>query len=66
MKIKIIKADKPTFWYAADVEATFDVVDRGGKDYILSEDYLLGEDCPWRLIQKSDCVVLNTDREENR
>lgn len=59
MKIKIIKAGKPTYWYADSVGATLEVVDRHKEDYTLAEDYLLGEDAVWRHIAKDDCVILN-------
>jgi len=64
MKVKIIRAGKPTFWYAAHVGATVEVVDKHRYDYTLKEDWERGDDAPWRHIFKADCVILSENEAE--
>ncbi len=50
-KVKIIKAEKATYWYADRIGEIFEVIDLCSNDYTVSND--LGS-----FIDKSDCVVL--------
>jgi hypothetical protein len=53
MKVRIIKASKPTYWYAGRIGETFEIRDKRGID----GDYVVvGDD--YRGIKKSDCEVV--------
>jgi len=57
LTVQIVKAKRSSCWYANLVGKTFKVyVDR--KYYIIKEDYDLGNEFPWRHIDKEDAVVL--------
>jgi len=64
MKIKIIKESEANMWYNAHVGETFEVDERKTTEdyYTVKETFLR-----WvRHVFKSDCVVLNTENEEDR
>lgn len=63
MKIRIIKATKPTYWYAVYVGVVFDVDNYSDEAFVTKVDK---DKAVQRHFMKDDCVVLNTENEENR
>src|ERR1700694_595516 len=60
LNVKILKGSEyPECWYRNLVGEEFDVIDEGRREnYIVAEDYLLGHNAAWRLIEKAHCEIL--------
>ena len=59
MKVRIERAEYPTYWYAKHIGETFEVEQYDSKSYVLAEDK---PTAIWRMIEVSDCVVLTGDK----
>ena len=53
LKVEVIKADSPSYWYSGLEGETFTVYDNR-RDYILKEDYDRGHHAIWRHLEKED------------
>lgn len=52
-----VRISNPRFWYSKHLNETFDVLKTPDEDdYVLTEDYIKGEDATKRLIKKCDCI----------
>jgi len=66
IRIKVISAGKPTYWYSNKIGKEYDVYsgvtdeDRAltGEDYVDAEDYELGAEL-WHQLRPSDCEIVS-------
>jgi len=65
-EVQILRAGKPTYWYAGLKGSIFTVYDNR-RDYILKEDYDRGYHAAWRHIDKDECrEAVNSPSIENK
>ena len=59
LKVRIIKAQKPSYWYADLIGQVFEVyLDEIHNKFIMKSDYDRGNNAAWGIISPEDCEVI--------
>jgi len=65
LRVRITGCSRSSWWYASAIGQEFDVVEGAGNyEHVLLEDYEKGWNYTWRHIDKKDCVVVKTVKQE--
>lgn len=61
MRVRITSCTRSWWWYAGAIDQEFDVNDPGPRmDFVVWEDYQLGDGGPWRHIAQKDCEIIKS------